>query len=658
MLGLEMLLRKAAMLKPAIFMTLALAPICAHSVDAAVAPAPTSDTQPATRALEGLRRAWSGEIADLTATVAALAVADDTYEFVARPNIPYIEDHYDVDRLSDERINTILIVNLKGKPLFWRRVNLGVNRGFVDAQAFFAQLPALAPAGDPGVPSLAGAMQLAQGPSLIVAMPIYPKIGSGGPRGWLIAVRALNAMQWRRYEERASVEAEVLEPSGTSSPDIEAALHAPLQPVVRVVGSRIHGLMAVPDVDGKPLRLFSVTLDAPPIAVKPPTPVMAAVTHRWPWFAVAVIFVCITGVTAVAAGRRRLRRRVAPAPQASSPVPTKSPAPPSAPTVAKPVVANSPTPAAAAPPVVIADAAPLALVSPAFQSGAAVAQVVAHTAAARWEQLQARIKEMDPVCCFQPQIDLQTGRVAGVEALLAGASMGERQATKDFIAQVEAAGLGLALAQRWIQDACRNQRDWLRQIEHEFPIGIPLSQRVLEDPEFLPFLRRTLAEFELAPRYLELQISETVLGGSASALRALSEVQAAGICLAIDGYNAARSNLRLLTTVRITKLRIDPALVRKIAVSGEEAMLFDGIVGAARGLGVAVCATGVDSPDLVSAAMRHGRPLAQGDALGPCIDAEQFLVLLRGSASETWSLPPIQVDDVLSEKFGAAESGS
>jgi len=44
--------------------------------------------------------------------------------------------------------------------------------------------------------------------------------------------------------------------------------------------------------------------------------------------------------------------------------------------------------------------------------------------------------------------------------------------------------------------------------------------------------------------------------------------------------------------------------------------------------------------------------------LGPCIDAEQFLVLLRGSASETWNLPPIQVDDVLSERFGAAESGS
>src|SRR5580704_12008747 len=101
MLGLEMLLRKAAMLKPLMLIALALAPIGAYPVDAPAAPASAVDTRPATRALEGLRRAWSGEIADLTATVGALAVADDTYEFVVRPNIPYIDDHYDVERLSD-----------------------------------------------------------------------------------------------------------------------------------------------------------------------------------------------------------------------------------------------------------------------------------------------------------------------------------------------------------------------------------------------------------------------------------------------------------------------------------------------------------------------------------------------------------------------------
>jgi EAL domain-containing protein (putative c-di-GMP-specific phosphodiesterase class I)/sensor domain CHASE-containing protein len=637
MLGLEMPSLKSAILNSAVLMSLVLAPLGAG----ADAQAPATDTRPAARALDGLRRAWTGELADFTAATAALAVADDTYEFVVRPNIPYVDEHYAVDHLADQRINTILIVNLKGKPLFWRRVNLGINRGFVDAEAFLTQLPPLPPAGERGVPAFAGAMQLAQGPSLVVAMPIYAQSGSGDSRGWLIAVRPLNAMQWRRYEERAGVEAEVLDPAAApANADMDAALSEPLTPVIRLSGSRIHGLLAVPDVQGKPLRVFSVLLDAAPIAAKP-APVPAAADRHFPWLAWLAILVGVAAAIAAAVvGRRRLRggpRR--PDSQAGRN------APPAAPTAPAAAAIEKLDSGAVAPPS-------------SLQTGAEVAHVVANTAAARWEQLRVRIRELTPVCCFQPQIDLQTGRVAGVEALLGGATPGNRRAMAEFIEEVEVAGLGFALAQRWIQEACRNQRAWLQQVSHEFPIGVPISQRALEDPQFLPFLRRTLAEYDLPPHFLELEIPEAVLGGSASALRAIADVQAAGVGLAIDGFNAARSNLRLLTMTRIAKLRIDPALVRKIGVAGEEAVLFDGICGAARGLGIIICANGVDSPDLVAAAMRHGRPLAQGEALGPCIDADQFLLLLRGNVSETWNLPPLQVDDVLAEKSGTADGAA
>ena len=73
-------------------------------------------------------------------------------------------------------------------------------------------------------------------------------------------------------------------------------------------------------------------------------------------------------------------------------------------------------------------------------------------------------------------------------------------------------------------------------------------------------------------------------------------------------------------------------------------VLFDGIVGAARGLGIVVCATGVDSPDLAAAAERHGCSLAQGAALGPLVDGEQFLTLVRGGDVDTVTLPPLQLD--------------
>src|SRR5579859_4849955 len=97
------------------------------------------DARPAVLALDGLRRAWFDQLNELIATARALAVADDTYEFVRRPNIPYVDAHYDPEHLAAERIDTVLIINRRGKPLFWRRVNQGVNRGFPDARLFLAE---------------------------------------------------------------------------------------------------------------------------------------------------------------------------------------------------------------------------------------------------------------------------------------------------------------------------------------------------------------------------------------------------------------------------------------------------------------------------------------------------------------------------------------
>jgi sensor domain CHASE-containing protein len=75
-------------------------------------PLPTGvDSMPAERALQALRRAWVDEINELTSTTRSLALSDDTYDFVARPNLPYVYDHYDRKRLARDRIDTVLIIN-------------------------------------------------------------------------------------------------------------------------------------------------------------------------------------------------------------------------------------------------------------------------------------------------------------------------------------------------------------------------------------------------------------------------------------------------------------------------------------------------------------------------------------------------------------------
>jgi EAL domain-containing protein (putative c-di-GMP-specific phosphodiesterase class I)/sensor domain CHASE-containing protein len=560
------------------------------------------DAQPAVLALDELRRAWFGQLNDLVATARALAVADDTYEFVKRPNIPYVDAHYAPEHLAAERIDSVLIINLHGKPLFWRRVNQGENRGFPDARLFLAELPPLQTPGVAGVPSLAGAVTLVHGPKLLVAMPIYASSGSGVTRGWLIATRALDAHQWHRYEELAHVPVQLLDPlASKSTGDVEAALQEPLAPIVRVEPKQIRGFMAVSDVQGRPFRVFSVSLVRPEAAVGLVAASFFARSLSGITLVLVITFVAVAVVMFATGFMPRQSPKIV--------------------RLSAPQTGNVRRPRE----------------RPNLSAGFSSDQTP--------DPLRDRLAASSAVFRYQPQIDLQTGRVAGVEALLCIPGLREYRPAIELAAEIEAAGLGLALVEHRLRDACREQRAWLRIIGHEFPIGVPVSQRILVNAAFFPLVQKILAENELAPSFLELQVEESALGPSAAALCSVTKVRDAGISIAIDGFNAAHSNLRLLSILPISKLRVDPNLLLRVGDRPSEALLFDGIIGAARGLGIVVCATGVASPELLSTVLLHGRPLAQGAALGPALASEGFLELLRGSCVDTVILRPLQVGD-------------
>jgi EAL domain-containing protein (putative c-di-GMP-specific phosphodiesterase class I)/sensor domain CHASE-containing protein len=563
--------------------------------------------QPAVFALDELRRVWFAQLNDLTATVRALAVADDTYEFVKRPNIPYVDAHYDPEHLVALGIDTVLIVDLHGRPLFWRRMNQGPNRGFADARLFLDELPRLPPPGIAGTPSFAGAATLVHGPKLLVAMPIYASSGSGVARGWLIAARALDAHRWRRYEEVAHVPVQLLDPHASHpTGDFDAALEKPLAPIVRMEAKRVRGFMAVSDLQGRPFRVFSVSLVRQEAAVGS---VAASLLARSVWWLSLIVSSCVGAALIATEFMRRRSRQIVwvSAPQGDGEQRAGE--------AAKSVSSTL----AAAP----------------SSAGFGSTQI----------RLRTRLAVCNAVFRYQPQIDLQTGQIAGVEALLCIPGPQTCRPAIELAAEIDAAGLGLALVERRLRDACREQRAWLKVIGHDFPIGVPVSQRALVDAAFLSLVQKILAENDLAPSFLELQVEEAALGPSAAALRSITKVRDAGISVAIDGFNAEHSNLRLLSILPISKLRIDPYLLLRIEAGGSEALLFDGILGAARGLGIVVCATGISSPELLATLLRHARPLAQGAVLGAPLTADDFLELLRGSVTDTATLPTLDSRD-------------
>jgi EAL domain-containing protein (putative c-di-GMP-specific phosphodiesterase class I) len=512
----------------------------------------------------------SDQLDELIGSVRTLAAADDSYEFVSRPNLPYVSAHYAPAKLATEHIDTVLIIDSHGKPLFWRRLNHGHNRGFPDARAFLAELPALPSPGPAGMPGIATAVNLGQGPALVVALPIFRASGTGNARGWLIAARALDAVQWRQLSGLAKV--------SDGTPDPTAA---------GLVGQ---GAAASPTAAGRTPSPRSALWLTTSILIFGVLTFKSKVLSVWGENTARMWLVArFTGASTRSGGAAR--RQIAP----TGPSSGKRP----------------PTPSVI-------------------------------------RSLQARMAAANAVFRYQPQIDLQTGRVAGVEALLCVPGSPDERPAIQLLAEIEAAGLNWEIFERRLQEACATQRAWLRKVGHDFPIGVPVPRSLLADPALVSLVKRILAEHALEPSLLELEVEETAIGTCAPTLCTLAKIHEAGISIAIDDFNASHSNLRLLTILPISKLRIDPWLLLRMGDRVPEALVFDGILGAARSLGITVCATGVATPDLLAAVLKHGRPLAQGAAVGSPLTDPDFLELLRGNNEDTETMRPLSLEKALS----------
>ena len=648
------------------------------------APVTTPATLPAVRALEKIRDAWVERLNALTTSVRAIAVSDDTYSFVRQPNFPYLTEYFGADRLSAAGIDSIVLVDRKGKPLLWRRPHDPNNKGFPDAELFLAQLPELSFPEAPGKPALAGAVHLAEGPALVVAIPITDSSATKPPRGWVIAAHAIADQQWQQYADQAHVKAAVLDPGTTVWPaEFQGVRSRPLAPVVRLEPAVVRAWLPVYDVKGKPLRLFSVTLPRP-AAADDTTPARAP---HGPLLSAGYILLLATLSSAllfVVFMRRRHRG-----------VPVRVAAPERAPAASR--VEAPPAPAHAARPI---EAAPLAEPTPDAEPAPRTEPVplpdpVPRTAPSASTELALdrepaldanfiapanEVELRDPhieqehhspvppgeartssngggvpatfrrrleetvVVRYQPQIDLNRDRIESVEALLCVVDNGKERVATELTAEAEAIGLGLELSANWLRAACRERHSWARELGRDFPVCVPVSARTLEDPAFVPMLREILADCELTPRYLEIEAPAAAFTASARTIQTLDEVHQLGVRLCVDGFGKGSSSLHSLAVLPISKVRIHPTLVREAAYDARAAALMHAIIGAARGLGVCVCAAGVDSPVQAGALEVHGRPLAQGAALGPPMEGDRILALLHGTGVDTAFLPVVETD--------------
>ncbi len=200
---------------------------------------------------------------------------------------------------------------------------------------------------------------------------------------------------------------------------------------------------------------------------------------------------------------------------------------------------------------------------------------------------------------YQPQLDLATGKLRGVEALLRWNHPAKGAVSPaEFIPVAEETGQIIAIGEWALRAACAQMVQWRKQGVSDFTLSVNLSIRQLRQPTLGELVKKALNEFELAPQQLELEITEGIMmGDNQIAMGFLSEMHELGVQLSIDDFGTGFSSLNYLKTLPVHRLKIDRSFVCDIEADESDAAIIRSIISLGHRLDLRVIAEGVETQE-------------------------------------------------------------
>ena len=216
-------------------------------------------------------------------------------------------------------------------------------------------------------------------------------------------------------------------------------------------------------------------------------------------------------------------------------------------------------------------------------------------------QLRTAIEHKQFVLHYQPTIDLQTGRLTGVEALVRWQHPRRGLVSPlEFIPLAEETGLIVPLGQWAIQEACRQVRVWQKEIPADEPLAlnVNLSARQLRHPNIVRDIADALDDSGLLPSRLILEITESVLMiDTAATLNRLFQLKSLGVRLAVDDFGTGYSSFAYLRRFPVDILKIDKSFVDGVATEPTASALVDAMIRIGKTLCLETVAEGVERVD-------------------------------------------------------------
>ncbi|CAN5871376.1 EAL domain-containing protein [soil metagenome] len=237
--------------------------------------------------------------------------------------------------------------------------------------------------------------------------------------------------------------------------------------------------------------------------------------------------------------------------------------------------------------------------------------------------LRRAIEREEFVLHYQPQIDLQTDAVTGVEALIRWHPEQRMVRPREFIPIAEETGLIIEIGEWVLRTACRQAMEWEAAGLPPVRMAVNLSIRQLRRGDFPARVRALVGETGLPPQRLDLEITESsLMVDPEQIIKTLHELRGTGIQLAMDDFGAGYSSLAYLKRLPLDRIKIDRSFVRDIPEDPDDVAIVQAILAMARQLKIRVVAEGVETTAQARFLRNHGCQEAQGYAFGRPLPAE------------------------------------
>jgi diguanylate cyclase (GGDEF)-like protein/PAS domain S-box-containing protein len=244
--------------------------------------------------------------------------------------------------------------------------------------------------------------------------------------------------------------------------------------------------------------------------------------------------------------------------------------------------------------------------------------------------LRKAIANNELMLYYQPQVNLNSGKITGAEALLRWQRMDQSFVSPaEFIPIAEEAGLIQSIGEWIFRSVCRQLKQWQEAGHQTIRISVNVSMNQFRQNTFIEILLGILKEMDIRPDCIELEITEsTMMHDTGLTTTMLRELRARGIHIAIDDFGTGYSSLSYLKYLPISRLKLDQSFVHSLGINPNDEAISRAIIAMAHSLNLQVVAEGVENEDQLLMLKSYNCDEVQGFLFSKALSAHEFITFI------------------------------